>query len=325
MSISLCSVVGGNTGGVLCDTKRAVPVKIVAGGKEFTSTEYADADTFQAALLAACKLEAGNSSKLFPFPEIGEVEILTEQDTEGNLALGHKKRLRKGKPGYRYSVEMSHNQFQRLLAFDGETVPVFTLDDENNYWGYRASAAVNTPNTNVFKGEQAYITISGNGFKNGTDASSGVATITVSYLSVDDFERRGTYINLPNLSATDLVGLKEVLLSQPSAAVSNAYKIKMTLALNKLAGDLNIYDDFGSAIAALTFTAFTGADYSTSLAITTVAVDATNKCLTVTFDSTAHTALPSGTKIKLVPPTPTVLDAADVPGIELPFIILTKA
>jgi hypothetical protein len=324
MSVDLCAAVGSNTGGPGCDIKRGRPKKPFVGSKQFTSSDYADADTLQAAIIAACKLDTGNTSKLYPFPEISEVADNTPASTTGNLAFGPVKELVKGIPSYEYSVEIGWNQYQKLLAFHKKTVPVFTFDDGNNVWGYRALAAANTPNTNVWKGELAYITIGGSGFENGTEATSGVAKIKVSYISVDDFEKRGTYMNLPNLSAGDLVGLKDVMLSEPSAHVSNVYKIKATIPLSKLAGDLNIYDEHGAALAAATWTAFTGATYGTSLAITSIAVDATNKCLTVTFDSTAYTALAGGAKIKLVPPTVSTLDAAGVTGIEIGYIILTK-
>ncbi len=324
MSTSLCAAQGGNTGAIDCDIKRGRPKKPIVGSKEFTSSDYADAATFQAALIAACKLDTGNTSKLAPFPDISEINPTTPASTTGNLAFGPVKRLVKGIPSYEYLVEIGWTQYQKLLAYDKKTLPVFTLDDVGNCWGYRAAAAANTPNTNNFKGEMAYITVEGSGFENGTDASSGVAKITISYISVDDFEKRGTYINLPDLSTGDLKGLKDVMLSEPSAHVSNVYKIKMTIPLPKLGGDMNIYDEFGTAIAALTFTAFTGATYTTSLAITSVAVDSTNKCLTVTFDSTAFTALAGGTKIKLVPPTVATLDATNVTGVELGYIILTK-
>lgn len=326
MALNLCSVIGGNTGEVDCVTKRSVPVKIVAGGKEFSSSDYADAATLQAAVIAATKLATGSASKLYPFPEIKEVEVLTEADTTGSLALGTTKRLRKGRPAYRYSVEISHQEYQKLLAFDGKTVKVFTFDDEHNFWGYRANAAANTPNTNVFKGEDAYVTVSGNGFKDGANASTGVATITVSYTSITDFESRSAYMNLPDLAPGDLVGLKDVMLSQPSAHVSNVYKIKMTIPLPVLGGDLNIYDDYGAAIAALSasWTAFSGATYGTAFTITSIAVDATNKCLTVTMDTTAYAALSSGATFKLIPPTAAQLDAGSAPGIEIGYIILTK-
>jgi hypothetical protein len=93
---------------------------------------------------------------------------------------------------------------------------------------------------------------------------------------------------------------------------------------SNLIGDYNTYDEVGALIAALTFTAGTGTNYGTSLAITSVAVDATLKCLTVTFDSTAFGLLSSGAAIKLMPPTPATLDAADVTETELVSVILTK-
>lgn len=324
MSTNLCSTQGGNTGGVLCDDKRRRPKKIIVGGKKFSSSDYADSATLMAAILAACKLPTGDANKLSPFPEILEVAVNTPASTSGNLAHGPVRRLAKGKPAYTYSCEIGQLEFQKLLAYDGKTLPAYTFDEANNMWGYRAIADANTPNTNNWEGEMVYITVEGNGFEDGANAATGVCTISVSYLSVDDFEKRGTYASLPNLSAGDLVGLKDVMLSEPQAHASNVHKIKMTIPLPKLGSDLNIFDDFGAAIAALTFTAFTGATFTTSLTITSIAVDNTLKCLTVTFDSTAYTALSAGAKIKLVPPTAAVLDAADVPGIEIGYIILTK-
>lgn len=324
MATDLCSVVGGNPGGPNCDTKRGRPKKPIVGGKAFTSSEYADADTFQAALTAATKLDAGNASKLFAFPEIKEVNITTPASSSGNLAFGSVKRLVKGIPSLEYLVEIGWTEYQKLLAFDNKIVPVFTLDDAGNFWGYRAAAAAYTPNTKNFTGELARVNVEGSGFENGTEASSGVAKITISYISVDDFEKRGTYINLPNLSSGDLVGLKDVMLSEPQAHSTNVYKIKATIPLPKLGGDLNIYDEFGAILAAATWTAFTGATFGTSLAITSIAVDATLKALTVTFDTTAFSALAGGAKIKLVPPSVQTLDTAGATGIEIGYIIVTK-
>jgi hypothetical protein len=324
MSDNFCSLVGGNTRAALCGGKRKVPKKIVAGNKAFSSSEYADADTFQAAMLAAINLPAGNSSKLFPFPEIGEVADNTEAPTMGNLALGAQRRLRKGRPAYTYSVEISHEEYQKLLAFDGVEVPIFSFDDASQWWGYRAAAAANTINTNSYKGEVVYITVQGNGFEDGANAATGVATISVSYKSIDDFEKRGTYIKTPDMSAGDLVGLIDIMLYEPQAHASNVHKIKMSIPTAQLGVDLNPYDEIGVALAALTWTAGTGTNYGTALTITSVAVDATLKCLTVTFDSTAYTALASGAKIKLTPPNTTALIAGSITGFEIGSIILTK-
>ena len=126
-----------------------------------------------------------------------------------------------------------------------------------------------------------------------------------------------------DFNIADVAPLIDVPLSYISKA-SNVYKIGIKIPGSNIVEPYNIYDDFGSAIAGLTFTAFTGATYGTSLAITTVAVDASLKCLTVTFDSTAFGLLSSGASIKLVPPTQSALDGASVTGIELLYVILTK-
>jgi hypothetical protein len=324
MSTDFCATGSGNTGKVGCDKKRGTPRMFSIGGKSFTSSDYADADTFKAAILTAINLGNGDSGKLFPFPEILEVAVTTEGKTTGSLALGPIRRLRKGRPGYTFSCEIGHYQFQKLLAWDNTEVRVFTFDDKNLWWGYRAAAAANTPNTNSIKGELALLTIEGNGFEDGANAATGVCIIDLSFRSIDDFEKRSVYMEVPSLSIGDLEGLKDVMLSEPQAHASNVHKIKMTIPVPKVGGDMNIYDDYGAAIAAMTWTAGTGTNYGTALTITSVAVDATLKCLTVTFDSTAYTALSSGAKIKLTPPSVATLVAGSVTGIEIGTIILTK-
>lgn len=328
MATDLCSSVGGNTSAPGCSGTRETPKKFSVGTRSFTYAEYSDADTYQAAFLAAHLLPTGDANKLYAFPEIFEVDPKTEGDTEGSLTLGPKVRLRKGRPSYTYTVDVSWAEYQKLLAFDGKKMPVYTLDDNSQLWSYRPGSIANTPNTKDISGELAYITISGAGFKNGADVKTGKCTITVSYLSVDDFEKRGVYALLPNLSANDLVGLQDIMMSEPVAHTSNVYKVKFTIPVPQLGGDRNIYPEYGAALAALTFTAFTGAIFTTSLAITSVAVDATNQCLTVTFDSTAFGLLASGAKIKLKAPTVAALSAADIGNdtikYEISDIILTK-
>jgi hypothetical protein len=324
MSTDFCATAGGNTGKILCDKKRGVPKKIAIGSKTFSSSEYADAATLMAAILASFSLGNGDANKLFPFPEILEIAVTTEGNTTGSLALGPIRRLKKGRPGYTFSCEIGHYQFQKLLAWDNSIVPVYTFDDKNSWWAYRAAAAANTPNTNPLKGEMALLTIQGNGFEDGANAATGVCTFDLSFISVDDFEKRSVYMSLPDLSTGDLEGLKDVMLSEPQAHTSNVHKIKMTIPVPKVGGDINIYDDYGTAIAALTHTAFTGATFTTALTITSMAVDSTLKCLTATYDTTLYTALPSGAKIKHVPPTVAALVAASVTGIEIGTIIMTK-
>lgn len=327
MSTNYCAVQGGNTGTPSCVGKRKVPKKPVVGGRKFTYAEYSNSETFQDAIIASLNLSAGDPNKLFPFPEILEVANNTEADTTGSLALGPVVRLRKGRPSYTYTVDIDHYQFQKLLAFDNKVMPVYSFDDASNWWAYRPTTTANTPNTKDISGEMALITVSGNGFEDGANAATGKCTITFSYLSVDDFEKRSVYAMLPNMSSGDLVGLIDVMLSEPVAHTTNVYKIKMTIPGPVLGQDLDIYDDYAAAIAALSaqWSAKTGANFATSLTITSIAVDATLKALTVTFDSTAYTALANGALIKLIPPTVAQLVTANIAGYEIGDIILVKS
>jgi hypothetical protein len=148
-------------------------------------------------------------------------------------------------------------------------------------------------------------------------------TIGISFVDGSDFVESAVVFQ-STFASSDLTGLKDVYMSEPSAHVSNVYKIQMKIKTAILNGDLNIYDDYAALIQPLTFTAFTGTNFATSMPITTVALDAANKALTVTLDTTAFAALASGAQIKLVAPTPAVLLAAGVTGIEIGSYIATK-
>lgn len=326
MSTNLCAVVGGNTGGIGCDGKRRVAKKPIVGNKQFSAAEQATEATLMAAILAAINLSTGDPDKLFPFPEVLEIADNTEDDTTGSLALGPVKRLRKGRPAYMYSVEIGHYQYQKLLAFDNKIVPVFTLDDASQFWGYRAAADPNKKNIKPFKGEMCRITISGNGFEDGANATAGVAHISFYYQSIDDFERRSAYAFLNGASSGDFEGLKDVVLWEPQAHASNVYKIALMIQLPIVGdvGSMDVYTDYAAALASLTWSAKTGANFATTLAITSVAVDSTLKCLTFTFDTTAYAALTSGAEILVTAPDVPTLVGANVTGIEIGTILLTK-
>lgn len=319
MSTNLCSLVGGNTGRIDCDGKRRTPVILLVGSKEFTPSDYADEATLYAAIQTAINQSNGTAGKLFPFPEIGEVADATVAASTGNLALGPQRQLTKERPGYTYSVEIGHTQFQKLLVFHNKEVPVITLDSANQGWFYKNSTSGN------IRGEIALITVSGNGFENGTDATTGVCTISVAYKSVDDFQKKSAFWPFSaTVAPSDFQGLKDVTLTEVTAHTTNVYKVGLRIPTAQVGGTLNPWDDIGAAVAALTFTAGTGTGYATPLTITSVAVDNTLKCLTVTFDSTMYTALAALTKIKLTPPTVATMFTAGLVGYELGSIVVSK-
>jgi hypothetical protein len=114
-------------------------------------------------------------------------------------------------------------------------------------------------------------------------------------------------------------------LYETAAAVSNVYKIGAKVINTQLGADQNLYTKYATELASSSlWEAHTGATFSTTLALTSVAGDSTNKGWTVTADNTAWTALPSGTKIRFRLKDPATLLAAGVRGIEGIPIIVTK-
>src|SRR6059058_1145465 len=135
MSFSICSTSGANTGAISCDRRRGIPVKVIIGGKSFTSSEYATQSAFDIALLAAFKQAAGASSKLFPFPEITGVSDKTEANKESTLgAYGPKVTLIEGRPSYEVDIIAGVQQEKALRKFNGQQVPVFIYDNSGAIW-----------------------------------------------------------------------------------------------------------------------------------------------------------------------------------------------
>lgn len=317
MSLDLCAQTGNNTGGIPCDGKRRTPRKFSVGTKTYVPADYSDEDTFIAAIKAAHLLPNGTAGKMYAFPIIGDVTVITEADTIAKLALGPNRRLRKGNPGYTFNVEINQTEFQALLAFDNVEIPVEMLDSARQMWFYRDRITGN------LSGEVALLTIGGNGYENGADATTGTCQISLYYLDVDDFEQRSAFYRFQNLSPNDLKGLKNVTLLEAVPHVTNVHSLEPVILTARIGGDLKIIADYGTILAAATWTAFSGAPgFATSLAITGVAV--VSGKLAFTFDSTAYTALPANTLIKLVGPTVAVLNTAGAIGIEIVTKILTK-
>jgi hypothetical protein len=314
MATSLCGSAGyQNTGNINCDLLRGVPKILLVGDGTFSSSNYADQPTMDAAIVAKLKLNNGNSQKLYPFPVVEEVTDQSEAAKIGSTGLGLKFKLVRSRPGYEFGVIAGSSLEKKLIAFDGKKAPIVIFDDKSQFWGVKDSAA-------NFAGAQWLIGVDPHGYGDGNNVK--LTKITISLVDAADFVENAS-VHVSALTSAVLSGLKDVAMSVLSLS-SNVYKVKLKIATAKLGGDLDIWDDFGSIIAGLTFTATTGVNYGTAMVITSVAVDNTLKALTVTFDSTQYSALSAGAKIKLIPPTVVTLDTANATGIEIGELIITK-
>jgi hypothetical protein len=315
MSVSLCSQTGANTGSIDCDVTRGIPQVIIAGSKSFASSDYVDSDTFEAAFVAAVKQAAGTASKLFPFPVIQGNTSKTEAAKYQTLGYGTQIKLLRSKPGYEFDVLAGSSLEKKLIAFDGKQVPLFILDDQSNVWGVQDA-------NGAFTGATYMVGIEPREFGDAQNAKT--TKITISLVDSRDFIEYAAFMNT-SFAASDLKGLNDVKLVEAAAHASNVHYIKTYVSTTQLGNGLDITDDVGTALASgALWSAKTGTNYTTALAITSVTYDATNKRLVFTFDTTAYTALSAGAKIKLIPAGVPALDAANVTYLEIAFVILTK-
>lgn len=316
MALSLCGTSVANTGELQCDKSRGILKKLLIFNGTIGSADYVDGITFMTKLIANSKLSKDNANKIFPINEAQDVADSSEANKEGSLGLGFKTVLLEGKPAYTVKIFAGADLLKRLRTFNNQTVRVLEFDANGNVWGTKSG-------TN-FKGFQAKLFFTGNKLATGQNVEQGVVTFTMSILSTSEYFDNAYWMDTDG-NLEDIVGLIDVPLSKISN-ISNVYKVGIKVLGSNLQEPYNIYDEYGTAIAGASanFSAGTGTNYGTPLAITSIAVDASLKALTVTFDSTAYTALASGTAIKLKGATPAQLDAVDVTGIELLPVIVTK-
>jgi hypothetical protein len=316
-NFSICGQVAANTGVVDCDVVRGVPASIIVGSGSFTSSDYATSASFKAAFLTKIKKANTASDKLFPFPVIQGNTDKTVAAKEGNLGYGLRVGLLRSKPGYEFDVLAGSSLEKKLMKFNNKTIPVYVFDDSSNIWAVVNSAG-------VFSGALYLLTVEPRGFGDGQNPKT--TKVSISIIDSKDFTENSKFAST-DFSTSDLVGLLDAVLFQTVAPTTNVYKIGAKILTDTINSYVDVHANsiYASGLAtASMWTAKTGATFATTLAITTVTDDVVNGGWTVTFDSTAWTALASGSQVKLNFTDPATLDTAGITGIEGNYMIITK-
>lgn len=297
-NLSLVSTVAGNTGGISGDKKRGIPKRILIGGAAFTSSDYASSTAFDTALTAKVNLATGNSQKLYPSPEIQGVSDKTEANKESTLgSFGPKITLIEGRPAYEMDIIAGVQQEKFLRKFNGQNVPVFIVEGDGTVWGKQSGTQ--------FIGADCLVYYTPHKYGDGSNGQTG--KLSISFVSVADLYDSAQFV--ASSVGMTVNGLNDVTISEYAAHVSNVHKIKLTIPTASPSTTLNVYDSYSTELADLTlWTAFTGATFTTALAITGVAANSANKGFDITFDSTAYTALSAGASIKINLATPDILN-----------------
>jgi hypothetical protein len=233
----------------------------------------------------------------------------------GTLGYGLQIKLLRSKAGYEFDVLAGSALEKKLIAFDGLIVPLFILDDKSKMWGVLDSAK-------NFKGAKYLVGVEPKGFEDGTNTKT--TKISISIIDSRDFIENAEFAGT-SFNASDIVGLNDVTLTAISN-VSNVWKIGATIPTSNILSALNLASTYTTELAVSSlWVAGTGTNFATPLAITSVAYDATLKAWTITFDSTAYTALAVPSNIQLSLADSVTLNTADVTGIEGSPVILVKS
>jgi hypothetical protein len=259
---SLCGTSVENTGQQLCDKSKGVLRKLFIFNGTIEAADYVDEDTFLDTLIGYSKLTKTDSNKVFVLPEAQDLALANEANKEGSLNLGFKATILEGRPAYKVKGFAGADLLKRLRKFNNQTIRVLEYDANGVFWGTKSGTA--------FKGYQARLFFDGGYIATGQNIEEGVTEFTISILSNSEYKDNSYWMETSG-NVEDITPLLDVNLTYISKS-SNVYKIGMYIPGSNLIGEYNAYDEIGTAVAALTFTARTGATYGTSLAITSVAV-----------------------------------------------------
>lgn len=311
MALSLCSSSVANTGELACDKSRGVLKKILIFNGSIASSDYPDATTFFNKLVTNSKLSKSDANKVFVLNEVQDIADSSESDKEGSLGLGFKTVLQKGRPAYKAKFFGGADQLKRLRTWDNKTVRVIEYDANSTAWVYETGSSA--------QGFQARLSFSGNKIASGQNVEEGVIEVYVSILSISEYWDNCKWVDLAGKNIEDVKPLIDAQLAYVSKS-SNVYSYSIKVADTNLVSDYDVLADYGGDIDALTFSAKSGASAAaaptgSSLAITGVSYNTTTGLLEVTYDNTALGT--AGAYLYLKPPTPAVLDAGNVTGLEI--------
>lgn len=306
MAYSLCGASTSNLGEQGCDKSRGVYNRPLIFNGTIAESDYASQDAFFNKLVANAKLSKTAANKVFPLSEIQDIVNNSEANTEGTLGLGLKVILREGKPVYTIKYKAGSDLLKRIRTFNNQTIRIIEYDANGTFWMTKSG-------TNAI-GFQANIFTTGNQMANGSELTEGIVTTTISVLSTSEYIDNAYWMESTG-NINDIAPLLDVNIKYVSNA-TNVWQYKFEIPGSNIIGAYNIYDESGAALAALA-SDFSATGNGASLAITSMAVNASLKTIAVTYDSIAFTALSTGVPVILIPPTITELNAGDVTGVEI--------
>lgn len=299
-----------NTGKPPCDLKKTKMKGVIFldKGLTFSGSAVASAAAFIAAIKTATT--AARGSRAYPM-----LDLLNFEDNTGDPSTGSIGNLTTATivtqdaiPAFKFGYNGYEAWHRKMSAMNGASLDVLLVDDQFAVYGLEVAQGI----FGGFSVLQAYADVS----KFVVSDAVNQYAFRITLGSILEYRDNSTYI-VANSGLTSALGLINARLVELSHS-TNVYKIQMIAE-----GGTNLEPTYGAAVAALTFTA-TNLQTGAAFTITSVADDTALDALTTTLDSTAYTALASGDKVQINPPSAATLAAAGVKPYEFLPVIVTK-
>lgn len=295
-----------NTGLPTCDMEMSVFTRFhfVPKGTRQTQANLLVFDTF---LTNAYKDDLP-AKRYYPFVNAVDTQDKSEAATYETYPDGSKVKIRDGKYMLEFKFKGGIKAYQQHKSFDKKhtSFDVQFIDEISN-----AVLGTKYKNSNSFDFAGFSLSmIDVSQYKHASQAGSGEWMITLTLLNNAEFDANGVAVQFDStFSVGSLQGLRDIDITI-NTQVTNVLNVTVT------ANGENLLTLYPTAIVQTAIWKATKAD-NTVLAITSVAASTTTVgAITVTFDSTAYTALAAGSVLKLTLGPVSAMTAALINGYE---------
>lgn len=305
--INVCATLGGNTGRPDCDVRMGrIKYLLLTTSKEFTETNIASSEAFEAALQTAMLLANSDANKIFAFPEMRDVTDNSGDPATGSLADGFEEVLNEALPKYLAKSTPGVCVQQAMASFNAWPGKFYFIDENNILW-------FKTTSSDGGKGfATGYLYTNPPKPKGSGDVQT--ANTRLTFGSIDDLKSGVGALKL-GFNIADLNNMQDVILTdEESENVSGALNNTFLIGAKTRCEGTNIYSTFKTLLTLAYWRAYK-AD-GTALTLTSVTpVDASSAWqLVMTY--AVYNALPAGTVFYIDFVVPATLNAAGIEGIE---------
>lgn len=305
--INICGTLGGNTGRPDCDVRMGrIKYLLLTSGKEFTESELATSESFEAALQTAMLLANSDPNKVFVFPEMRDVTDNSGDPATGTLADGFEEVLNEALPKYLLRSTPGLCVQQMMASFNGWPGKFYFVD-ENGILFFKITSSDGGKGLTT-----GYLYTNPPKPKGSGDVQT--ANTRLTFGSIDELKSNLGALKL-DFSPADLNNMQDVILTdEETENVSGSLNNTFLVGAKTRCEGTNIYSTYKTLLTAARWRAYTSA--GVDITITSVTPVDLSSAWQIVLNSSEYNALAEGTVIYIDLVPPATLVANGIEGIE---------